>query len=114
NMGLYLSHDAGRNWNRQDVRDLQFQDLAGSGKSMVAALQKRGLIASFDSGKSWQRLNDPVAEGYFPVLQSRRNGSLVAASATEGILTMESGARSASEGVPSSSLAPGGNMQKPR
>jgi hypothetical protein len=81
---------------------------------MVAALQKRGLIASFDSGKSWQRLNDPVAEGYFPVLQSRRNGSLVAASATEGILTMESGARSASEGVPSSSLAPGGNMQKPR
>ena len=112
-MGLYLSHDAGRNWNRQDVRDLQFQDLAASGNSMVAALQKHGLIASFDAGKSWQRLNDPVAEGYFPVLQSRRNGSLVAASATEGILTMESGARSA-EGVGSSALMPGEKTQKPR
>jgi len=113
NMGLYLSHDAGRNWNRQDMRDLQFQDLAGTGKAMVAALQKHGLIASYDAGKSWQRVNDPVAEGYFPVLQARHNGALVAASATEGILTMESGARSA-EGVGSSALAPGGNTQKPR
>ena len=114
NMGLYLSRDAGRNWSRQDVRDLQFQDVAGSGKAMVAALQKHGLLASFDAGKSWQRVSDPAAEGYFPVLQARRNGAVVAASATEGILTLESGARSASEGVPSSALAPSGDSQKPR
>jgi len=114
NMGLYLSHDAGRNWSRQDVRDLQFQGVAGSGKAMVAALQKHGLLASFDAGKSWQRVSDPVAEGYFPVLQARRNGAVVAASATEGILTLDSGARSASEGVPSSALAPSGDSQKPR
>jgi photosystem II stability/assembly factor-like uncharacterized protein len=113
NMGLYASRDAGKNWNRADIRDLQFQDVAGSGAALVASLQKHGLITSFDSGKSWQRVNDPVAEGYFPVLQARRNGSVVAASATEGILTLETGARSA-EGVGSSALVPSGNLQKPR
>ena len=81
-MGLYVSRDAGKNWNRADLRDLQFQDVAGSGAALVASLQKHGLITSFDSGKSWQRVNDPVAEGYFPVLQARRNGSVVAAQAS--------------------------------
>ena len=114
NMGLYASHDAGRNWNRSEVRELQFQDMAGAGTTLVASLQKHGLLASYDSGKSWQRVNDPSAEGYFPVVQARRNGAVVAASATEGILTFESGARSASEGVPSSALTPGGSTQKPR
>jgi photosystem II stability/assembly factor-like uncharacterized protein len=95
NMGLYVSHDAGRNWGRADVRDLQFQDVAGSGSALVASLQKHGLLESRDSGKSWQRVNDPVAEGYFPVLQARRNGSVVAASATEGILSLESASRAA-------------------
>jgi len=95
NMGLYVSRDAGRNWNRADVRDLQFQDVAGSGSALVASLQKHGLLESHDAGKSWQRVNDPVAEGYFPVLQARRNGSVVAASATEGILSFETGARAA-------------------
>src|SRR5262249_29401819 len=95
NMGLYVSRDAGRNWNRADVRDLQFQDVAGSGSALVASLQKHGLLESHDAGKSGQRVNDPVAEGYFPVLQARRNGSVVAASATEGILSFETGARAA-------------------
>ncbi len=113
NMGLYVSKDAGRNWTRADARDLQFQDVAGAGSALVASLQKHGLLVSADSGKSWQRLNDPIAEGFFPVVQARRNGAVVAASATEGILTFESGARSA-EGVGSSALTPSGHEQKPR
>ncbi|HYK38767.1 MAG TPA: YCF48-related protein, partial [Candidatus Eremiobacteraceae bacterium] len=113
NMGLYVSKDAGRNWNRADARDLQFQDVAGAGTSLVASLQKRGLLTSSDAGKSWQRLNDPVAEGFFPVVQARRSGAVVAASATEGILTFESSARSA-DSVGSSALAPSGSTQKPR
>jgi len=113
NMGLYISHDAGRNWNRADVRDLQFQAVAGSGKAFLVSLQKRGLLASYDGGKSWQKVNDPVADGFFPVLQARSNGAVVAASATEGILTLEPGARSA-DSVGSSMLAPSGDMQKPR
>jgi photosystem II stability/assembly factor-like uncharacterized protein len=113
NMGLYVSKDAGRNWNRADARDLQFQDVAGAGSALVASLQKRGLLTSSDSGKSWQRLNDPIAEGFFPVVQARRNGAVVAASATEGILTFETGARAA-DSVGSSALMPSGGTQKPR
>jgi photosystem II stability/assembly factor-like uncharacterized protein len=115
NMGLYTSHDAGRNWARADVRDLQFQDAAGAGNARLAALQKHGLLASFDAGKSWQKVNDPVGEGFVPVVRASRGGSLLAVSATEGVYTLDSGARSASEGVGSTSLYPASNgMQKPQ
>jgi len=112
NMGLYASHDAGRNWNRTEVRELQFQDVAGSGNALVVALQKHGLLASFDAGKSWQRVSDPLAEGYFPVVQTRRSGAVVAVSATEGLLSFEPDApHSANGAVGSSQLvaAPGMN-----
>jgi photosystem II stability/assembly factor-like uncharacterized protein len=96
NMGLYTSHDGGKNWSRSDVRELQFQDVAGNRNAMVVSLQKRGLLASFDFGKSWKRVEDPLAEGFFPVVRVRRNGALVAASATEGLLSLELEGRSAS------------------
>ena len=89
NMGLYESRDAGRNWNRQEVRDLSFQSVAGSGKAVVVSLQKRGLLSSFDGGKTWQHMEDPLSQGYFPNVSTRRDGSLVAVSATEGILSLE-------------------------
>jgi Photosynthesis system II assembly factor YCF48 len=115
NMGLYASHDAGRNWSRADVHELQFQDVAGSGNAMVVALQKRGLLASFDAGKSWQRMSDPLADSYFPVVRMRRNGGLVAASATEGLLSLEPGARSASAAVGVSQVTPATNgMAQPK
>ncbi len=115
NMGLYTSHDSGRNWSRADVRDLQFQDAAGAGNARLASLQKRGLVASYDSGKTWQKVNDPLAEGYFPLVRAGRSGNLVAVSATEGLFTLENGARSASEASGSTALAPDSNgMQKPR
>jgi hypothetical protein len=44
-------------------------------------------------------LNDPLAEGYFPVVKTRRNGSVVAVSATEGLLALEPGAHSADGAV---------------
>jgi photosystem II stability/assembly factor-like uncharacterized protein len=96
NMGLYASHDAGRNWNREEVRDLSFQSVAGSGNALVVSLQKRGLIASFDGGKTWQHLDDQLSQGFFPAVSTGRDGSVVAVSATEGILSMEPGAKSAS------------------
>jgi len=116
NMGLYISRDAGRNWNRADIRDLQFQDAAGAGNARLVALQRRGLVASFDSGKTWQRINDPLAEGYFPLVRANNSGSLFAVSATEGLFTLEAGARSASEAVGSSSLMmlDTNSSQKPR
>jgi photosystem II stability/assembly factor-like uncharacterized protein len=116
NMGLYTSRDSGRNWSRADIRDLQFQDAAGAGTARLVALQRRGLVASFDSGKTWQRINDPLAEGYFPLVRANNSGSLFAVSATEGLFTLEAGARSASEAVGGSSLMmlDTNGAQKPR
>jgi photosystem II stability/assembly factor-like uncharacterized protein len=96
NMGLYGSRDAGRTWNRAEVRDLSFQAVAGNGNALVVSTQKHGLIASFDGGKSWQHLDDQLSQGYFPVIRTRRDGSLVAVSATEGMLSLDPNARSAS------------------
>jgi photosystem II stability/assembly factor-like uncharacterized protein len=111
NSGLYVSKDAGREWNRADIRDLQFQDAAGFGNALVVSLQRHGLLASFDAGKSWQRVNSPLAEGYFPVVRTRRDGALVAASATEGLLAYEPEGRSANL---SGSASTGTGAQKPR
>ena len=98
NMGLYGSRDAGRTWNRSDVRELSFQSVAGTEKALVVSLQKQGLLASFDGGKSWQHLDDPLSQGFFPVIRTRRDGSLVAVSATEGMLSLDPNARSANAG----------------
>jgi photosystem II stability/assembly factor-like uncharacterized protein len=96
NMGLYGSHDGGKSWNRADVRELSFQSVAGNGTSLVAALQKHGLVASFDNGKSWQKLDDPLSQSYFPAIWTRHDGSIVAVSATEGLLSLDPNAKSAS------------------
>jgi photosystem II stability/assembly factor-like uncharacterized protein len=115
NMGLYASKDAGHNWNREEVRELQFQDVAGTANALVVSLQKHGLLTSFDGGKSWQRLSDPLAEGFFPVVKTRLNGSVIAVSATEGLLAFEPGARSANGSVGTSQLNPSaGGTQHPK
>jgi photosystem II stability/assembly factor-like uncharacterized protein len=115
NMGLYSSYDAGRNWNRADIRELQFQDAAGAGNARLASLQRHGLVASYDSGKTWQKVNDPLAEGFFPLVRASRSGSLFAVSATEGLFTLDGSARSTSEAMGSSSLLPESHgLQKPR
>src|SRR5262249_33340085 len=115
NAGLFATKDAGRNWNRADIRDLQFQAVAGSGNALVVALQRRGLLASLDGGKSYQRGNGAFGEGYVPAVRVRRDGTVVAASATEGLLALEPDARSAdsSNGGGMASLAPSTTNQKP-
>jgi len=110
NSGLYVSRDAGREWTRADIRDLQFQDAAGYGNALVVSLQRNGLLASFDAGKSWQRVKSPLAEGYFPVVRTRRDGAVVAASATEGLLAYEPDARAADSNLNESAS---GGAQKP-
>ena len=116
NAGLFASKDGGRNWNRSEIRDLQFQAVAGSGNALVVALQRRGLLSSLDGGKSYQRVNTAFAEGYVPVVRVRRDGTVVAASATEGLLAFEPDARSAdsSNGGGMASLAPSSGPQKPK
>jgi hypothetical protein len=53
------------------------------------------LIASFDGGKTWQHMDDQLSQGYFPAVGTRRDGSVVAVSATEGILNLDPNAKSA-------------------
>jgi photosystem II stability/assembly factor-like uncharacterized protein len=96
NMGLYGTHDGGKIWSRADVRELSFQSVAGNNNALVAALQKHGLVASFDNGKSWQKLDDPLSQSYFPAIWTRHDGSIVAVSATEGLLSLDPNAKSAS------------------
>lgn len=96
NMGLYGTHDGGKSWNRAEVRELSFQSVAGNSTALVAALQKHGLVASFDGGKSWQKLDDPLSQSYFPAVWTRHDGSIVAVSATEGLLSLDPNAKSAS------------------
>lgn len=95
NMGLYSSRDAGKNWNRADVNELSFQSVAGAKNALVVSLQKRGLLVSLDGGKTWQRPDDALSQGYFPVVRTRKDGSLVAISATEGMLSFEPKSRTA-------------------
>jgi photosystem II stability/assembly factor-like uncharacterized protein len=96
NIGLYGTNDGGKNWKRAEVRELAFQSVAGNGTSFVAALQRHGLVASFDGGKSWQKLDDPLSQSYFPAVWTRHDGSIVAVSATEGLLSLDPNAKSAS------------------
>jgi len=70
--------------------------VAGTPNALVVSLQKRGLLASFDNGKTWQRMDDALSQSYFPVIRTRRDGSLVAVSATEGMLSLDPNAKSAS------------------
>jgi photosystem II stability/assembly factor-like uncharacterized protein len=115
NMGLYVSNDAGRTWTREAVRELQFQDVAGSRGALIVSLQKQGLLESFDGGKSWQHVNDPRADGFFPAVQAERNGSLVAVSATEGLLRLDPAVSASNGGAAGRSefIQPGG-AQQPR
>lgn len=96
-LGLYVSRDAGRNWKRAELTELQTQDVAGSENALVVSLQRRGLVVSYDGAKTWRRLDSPLAEGFFPVLSSRRSGSIVAVSATEGVFSLELGSRAAAD-----------------
>ncbi|MGB9447830.1 MAG: hypothetical protein WBR26_22720 [Candidatus Acidiferrum sp.] len=96
NIGLYGSHDAGKTWQRAEVRELSFQSVAGNGSAYVAALQHHGLVASFDGGKTWQRMDDPLSQSYFPAVWTRHDGSIVAVSATEGLLSLDPNAKGTS------------------
>ncbi|HXX16520.1 MAG TPA: YCF48-related protein [Candidatus Eremiobacteraceae bacterium] len=98
NIGLYGSHDAGKTWQRAEIRELSFQSVAGNGTAYVAALQRHGLVASFDGGKTWQRMDDPLSQSYFPAVWTRHDGSIIAVSATEGLLSLDPNAKSASAG----------------
>jgi len=90
--GLYVSRDAGRTWQQaaSGLPAAPAQDLALVGDVFLASMQTRGLFISYDRGLTWSRIEGTRAEGFFPVVTTREEGSVVfAASATEGLYEVE-------------------------
>ncbi len=108
--GLFISRDAGQSWRPADLTERTIQDIAFAGDAWLIAAQKRGLYVSYDQGRKWARLEDPAAEGYFPALAAGASPMVLAASATEGLYTLE---LSGSAAV-STAAAPAGARPVPR
>ena len=90
--GLYVSRDAGARWelSASGIPQTQVQDLAVIQNVFLASMQTGGLYLSMDRGASWQRIEGTLAEGFFPVVASLGDASVVyAASASEGLYAVE-------------------------
>lgn len=96
--GLYLSRDAGQHWRPAGagLPQAPVQDLAIAGPVLLASMKTGGLYISYDTGRSWLRIEGTLAEGFFPVVTAREGGtSIFAASATEGLYAVDLGAAAA-------------------
>ena len=95
--GLYISRDAGQHWQlaAAGLPAAPVEDLAITGDVFLASMQTGGLYISYDRGQTWARIEGTLAEGYFPVVTTRGNGSVIyAGSATDGLYAVELAPRS--------------------
>ena len=91
--GLFISSDAGLSWRQTRLPDMRLRDAAGFGDAIVVASESHGLYFSADRGKSWSRIENPIAEGFFPALVPHNATAdaeiVLAASSTEGLYAVE-------------------------
>ncbi|HEV2521174.1 MAG TPA: hypothetical protein VGT24_02235 [Candidatus Acidoferrales bacterium] len=90
--GLYISRDAGSTWQQagSGLPGTPVQDFAATGGVFVASMRTGGLFVSSDAGRNWDRVPGTLAEGFFAaVIPGNRPGSIFAASATEGLYSVE-------------------------
>jgi photosystem II stability/assembly factor-like uncharacterized protein len=90
--GLYISRDAGKNWQQAGagLPAIPVQSFTISGNFYVASMRTGGLYVSTDSGRTWTRLAGTVADGFFPALTTQASiGVIFAASATEGLYAVQ-------------------------
>lgn len=85
----HVSDDAGKTWHPYNLRAPWIQDLAGVGNVLLVSTQKHGLHVSYDRGATWEHIEGPVADGYFPALASGGASAILAASRTEGLYALE-------------------------
>ncbi len=90
--GLYVSRDAGATWQKvaSGLPEAGVRDLALTEKVWLASMETGGLYLSRDEARSWTRVSGTLAEGFFPVVTTAESGGAIyAASATEGLYSVE-------------------------
>jgi photosystem II stability/assembly factor-like uncharacterized protein len=90
--GLYISRDTGKTWQQaaSGLPSTPVQGFALTGGVFVASMRTGGLYVSSDSGRTWDRVPGTLADGFFAaVAPSNEPGVIFAASATEGLYTVE-------------------------
>jgi len=90
--GLYLSPDSGETWHAvgAGLPEAPLQDLAIEGNTFLASMRAGGLYLSRDRGENWTRVNGMLAEGFFPVVTTEEQATILfAASATEGLYAVQ-------------------------
>jgi photosystem II stability/assembly factor-like uncharacterized protein len=101
--GLYISQDAGDTWHQAGAglpaTSVQAFATTRDG-TFVASMSTGGLYVSFDKGRTWDRVPGALADGNFTSLMpAARPGTIFAASASEGVYTVEWTRAAAREGV---------------
>jgi len=88
--GLFISRDAGANWQQAaaGLPQTPIQDLAIAGTAFVASPTTGGLYLSLDSGRSWSRLPGTIAEGTFSAVATRPGGAAVVAASSDGVYSL--------------------------
>jgi len=100
--GLYISRDSGNTWQQAaaGLPSTPVQDFAVSGAVFLASMRTGGLYVSADAGRTWTRLAGALADGFFPaILKESGGGVIFAASATEGLYSVQWSNSSAAEPV---------------
>ncbi len=90
--GLYISRDAGSTWQQagSGLPATPVQDFAVAGNVFLASMRTGGLYVSSDSGRTWTRVQGTLADGFFPAVTAMSDTAVIfAASATEGLYTVE-------------------------
>jgi len=90
--GLYISRDAGKNWQQAGtgLPAVPAETFTISGNVFVAAMRAGGLYGSTDSGRTWTRLAGTLADGFFSALTAQAgSGVIFAASTTEGLYAVQ-------------------------
>jgi photosystem II stability/assembly factor-like uncharacterized protein len=105
--GLYISRDAGTTWvlAAHGLPASPPENIAVTGQVWMASMRSGGLYVSQDLGATWNRAQSTVAEGFFPAISAAETQSSVyAASATEGLFSIEVGTHSAAKQMPQPEL----------
>jgi photosystem II stability/assembly factor-like uncharacterized protein len=90
--GIFVSRDWGGTWTAANagLPAAQVQDFAATLTLFAAAMRTGGLYLSRDLGKTWSLADGTFADDYFTgVVPGKIPGSLLAASATEGLYVVQ-------------------------